>query len=175
LQSNSSVTILFIKPCLRVGGALRPEMTSLQRSRAKQSLAMALLVPLAAFAIAPSPARAECGHGVRSSANRSATRSLSGLEALHEAGALAVDPAPDTPRRDRPCSGPTCSEKRELPHAPALSAPVRNDSCCRSIPVLAATTPESSDLKPVLIGVRPRHATFPPERPPRDRRPATLS
>jgi hypothetical protein len=175
LQSIASVSILSKTVRSSVPPASYVQMTSSSRKRSKQSLAVALLVPLVGIALAPPPARAGCAHGVTGSASRSSFGSLAGLEALNEAGALSVEPTPADSRRDRPCSGLACSEKRQLPHAPASSAPVRNDSWCRTTAALPPRVPESSHRNPVVIAAHPRHATSPPERPPRVGSPSTSS
>ena len=175
LQLNSFVTILFLKPFLPALGAVLSKMLCSCRARAKRLRAVALLVALAAFAVAPVPARAGCGHGVTSSASRASVGSLSGLEALSQARAFSVEPVSAAPRRDQPCSGPTCSGKREVPHAPARTVSVTNEFWCDMIGVLRPLGPELTALKPAVIAVRPRHASNPPERPPRGARPATFS
>ncbi len=173
LQSNSVVTIVFIKPFLPAPGDFLVKMVSSSRVRATGWLAVALLAALAVLVIAPTPVQAGCGHGVSSSAARSAISSISGLDLLSQSGALSVEPASTAPRRDQPCSGPTCSRKREMPHAPARSARLTNEFWCDMIAALRPTGPDSSDLNQAVIADRACHASFPPDRPPRGARPTT--
>ncbi len=175
LQSNSFVTIVFMKPFLPAHGDSLVKMVSSSRVPATGSLAVALFVSSAVMLIAPTPLQAGCGHGVASSAVRSFIGSNSGLEVLSQTGALSAEPLSTAPRRDPPCSGPTCSGKREMPHAPARSAQVPNEFWCDTIAALWPARPDSSDLNQAVIADRACHASFPPDRPPRGARPATTS
>jgi hypothetical protein len=175
LQSNSVVTIVFMKPFLAAPGAFLVKMVFSSRVRSICSLAVARLAALAVMVIAPTQLQADCGHGITSSVGRSSISSISGLEVLSQSGALSAEPASTAPRPDRPCSGPTCSGKREMPHAPARSAPVTSEFWCDTIAALWSTAPDSTDRNIPVMAVLPRHASSPPDRPPRGASPTAHS
>ena len=84
-----------------------------------------------------------------------------------------ADSAPVGPRRDLPCSGPSCSQRRGLPQAPAPSSPVRSDPWCCTIAAPCWDGPDSPEELADLSRSLPRHNTSPPERPPQSE-PRTL-
>jgi hypothetical protein len=127
----------------------------------------AALLPLLAISIAPSRARADCGHDVSSAASRARLASLSGLQQLEESGALRSQPAPLVPRGSSPCSGAGCREGRQLPDVPSPSSTVRNDSWCHVALAEQADNALCVGLIAIAPALQTRHYTSPLERPPR--------
>ena len=76
-----------------------------------------------------------------------------------------ADSSPADPRRDLPCSGPSCSQRRGLPQAPAPSSPVRSDPWCCTIVAPCWDGPDSPDELTDLSLSHPRHNTSPPDGP----------
>ena len=147
-------------------------MLSSFRKRANHWIAGAFCMLLVVGGVAPSPARASCGHDVTSNLIRSARESLSDLDVL----IYSADSTPAAPRRDLPCSGPGCSEGRNLPQAPATSIPVRitDPFCCTTVATYG-NGPDSAEKLADLSISRPRHNSSPLDRPPRDPQPRTRS
>jgi hypothetical protein len=145
--------------------------------RATHSVAGAFCLLLAVGGVAPSPARASCGHDVSSSVGRSAGKSLSNLELFRYSAANPFDSALGDPRRDRPCSGPSCSRAPSVPHAPAPlpTMTVRSDPWCCTTAALRWGAPESIGMLAGRSTSQPRHGTSPLERPPRRLHPPILS
>ena len=114
--------------------------------------------------VAPSTARASCGHDVTSNLSRSTRESLYELDVLKDSASLTRE----MPRRDLPCSGPRCSKSQNLPQAPATSVPVRiTDPFCCTTFATRENDPDS-DLKPAELSVpSPRYIASRLERPPR--------
>jgi len=120
--------------------------------------------------VAPPSARASCGRDVTSSLSRSTGKWLSRLELLGEPFAKPVDPASGDPRPQGPCSGPSCSGGRDLPHAPAPSPEPTDPSdswCCTIVAQHWGGSLEPTGTLANLPSVHPRHSTSPLERPPR--------
>jgi hypothetical protein len=147
-------------------------MVSSFQERAKQGIAGAFFMLLVVGGVAPSSARASCGHDVTSDLIRSAQESLYGLDILK----YSADPAPAGHRRDLPCSGPGCSEGRNWPPAPATSISVRisDPFCCKTFAIRGEGRDSAENLDDPSIA-HPRHIPSPLERPPRDPRRRTLS
>ncbi len=126
--------------------------------------------------VAPSQARAGCGHDVTSNLIRSVEESLFDLDVLKSSATDRANPAPAVPRRDLPCSGPGCSKGRNLPQAPATSIPVRiSDPCCCMTFATGGDGPDAAEKLADLPIAHPRHNSSPLERPPRHPRSYTLS
>jgi|SRR5579883_1631295 len=145
---------------------------------AKHWVAGAFAVLLAVGGIVPSTARAGCGHNVTSRLSRSTQDSFSNLELFRYSAASPFDSAPGDPGRDRPspCSGPSCSQGRSRPQAPAPSSnTVRSDPCCDTTGALCWAYPESVDKLDNPFTSCPRQSTSPLERPPRGPLPQALS
>jgi hypothetical protein len=143
--------------------------------RAKHLVAGAFWVLLAVGGVAPSPARAGCGHDVTSNVSRSNAKLVSNLE-LFRASALDLNhSSPVGPRRNLPCSGPSCSEGQGLPHAPATSLPLRSDPWCCTTLAIQWRAPQSANRLAKPCTAHPRYSASPIERPPRTPRPRTLS
>jgi hypothetical protein len=151
-------------------------MVSSVHERTTHWIAGAFCMLMVIGGVAPSPARASCGHDVTSNQIRSSRESLSELELLKYTGTDQANSAPAGPRREMPCSGPSCSPARGLPLAPATSVPVRISDlwCCMTISS-RWEEPDSAE-KPVDLSIsHPRHNTSRLERPPRNPQPRTLS
>jgi hypothetical protein len=125
---------------------------------------------------APSPARASCGQDVTSNQTLSARESLFDLKLSKDLVADQANSAPAGPRRELPCSGPSCSRGQGLPSAPVTSFLVRVSDpwCCTTI------SSRWDDLdsvdKPVDLPIaHPRYDISRVERPPRIPQPRTLS
>lgn len=142
--------------------------------RAKPWIAGAFCMLLVVGGIAPSTARASCGHNVTSDLIRSSRDSVSELELLrYDSSAESVESAPASPRRDLPCSGPSCSQGgRNLPQAPAPTVSVRmSDPWCCTSNSPGWDGPESAEKPAEFSLSSPRHLTSPIERPPRHPQP----
>ncbi len=105
-------------------------MDSSSPGRALRLLPWALLVLVGLACFAPSPARAGCSHYVVSSLSRSGVNSRTDPELFRPPNAREADPAPTAPRRDLPCSGPSCSRGPGLPHVPVPLPSVLSDQWC---------------------------------------------
>jgi hypothetical protein len=118
--------------------------------------------------IAPTTARASCGHDVKSQPIRSARESLADLELLKYSDAEHANSAPAVPRPESPCSGSSCSRGHGLPATPVISFLVRmSDSCCCTAGSSRRDDPDSV-IKPVELSMMyPRYHTSRVERPPR--------
>ena len=139
-------------------------MTPPSPGRALRLLPGTLLVFLGVAGIAPSPARAGCDHHVLSASDRL------GLEPLFEqefASLSGAAPAPSAPRRDLPCSGPSCSRNSGLPHLPAPRFSVRSESWCCTTGVPPWIGPELADELADPAPGHPRRGGTDIERPPR--------
>jgi hypothetical protein len=143
--------------------------------RSKHWVAGAFGVLLVVAGIAPTPARAGCGHGVTSNLSRSTSNWLLGPELFRHSAAGPADLAPARPGRDLPCSGPSCSQRRGVPQTPAPSSPVRSDPWCDTIAASCRDVPDSPEELTNPSPSHPRHRISPPERPPRHPRLRPLS
>jgi hypothetical protein len=151
-------------------------MVSSFHERAKHWITGAFSMLLVIGGVAPSPARASCGHDVTSNRIQSARESRSDLELLKYSGADQANSAPAGPRRELPCSGPSCSRSQGLPSAPVTSILVRMSDpwCCTTISS-RWDDPDSAD-KPVDLSIaHPRYNASRVERPPRIHQPRMLS
>ena len=151
-------------------------MDSSFHERAKHWIAGVFSMILVIGGVAPSPARASCGHDVTSNRIRSARESLSDLELWKYSGADQANSAPAGPRRELPCSGPSCSRRQGFPSAPVTSVLVTMSDpwCCTTISS-RRDDPDSAQ-KPVDLSIAyPRYNTARVERPPRIPQPRTLS
>lgn len=136
--------------------------------RANRPFAGALLVLLATGFLAPSPARASCGHGVTSRADRRLDHSASSLASLSEVIAHPTRSSPTVPLPARPCSGPSCSRRQGLPPSPTTVLNLGNESGC--LTGLVSPSRGCDPAGELRDGLRPhpRLSTSPFERPPRD-------
>jgi hypothetical protein len=154
----------------------RVAMISSFRERAKHRIAVAFCTLLVIGGVAPSPARASCGHDVTSSPIRSAWESLSDLELLKYSGADQANSAPTGPRQELPCSGPSCSRGRDLPPAPATSVAFgMSDPWCYTTNSSRWDDRDWAAMPVDLSILHPRHSTSRPERPPRNPQQLTFS
>jgi hypothetical protein len=168
LQFRRSPSNIFSVLPIKVLSPARAETMPSPPGRAKHQVVGAFCVLLLLGGVAPSSTRASCGHGVTSGLNRAIGVSLSDLELARYQGAALADPAPADPRRDMPCSGPSCSKGRSLPHAPSSSSsPVRSDPWCCTSAAPGWASPEAVDTLGDLAASRPRHTSFRIDRPPR--------
>lgn len=106
-------------------------MVSPSSDRLRQGVAGALFV-LSIVVFLPSSAEAGCGHDVTSNVGRSIQKSFSDLEMLKYSAADLSEPASSSPRRGRPCSGPSCSRDRGFPNAPLPYVLPRHERWCLS-------------------------------------------
>jgi hypothetical protein len=148
-------------------------MVTSSLGRAKHLVAGAFWVLLVVGGVAATPAEAGCGHGVTSNMSRSNARSFSNLELFRDSALDPTDSPLETPRRNLPCSGPSCSKGQGLPHAPAPSSPSRSDSWCWTTLEILWCEPQSADKLATLSTPDPQYSTSPIERPPRTSRTRT--
>ena len=137
--------------------------------RAKHWIAGTFCMFLVIGVVAPSPARASCGHDITSNQSRSARESLSDLTLSKELDADQVNSATAGPHGGLPCSGPSCSRGRGFPPAHPTSVIVKmiEPWCCTTVS-RHWDDPVSAE-KPVDLSIsHPRHNTSRLERPPRD-------
>ncbi len=161
---------------IAVPSPTRADMIPSFHERAKRWVAGAFCVLLTVGGIAPSTARAGCGHGVTSNLSRSVQESLSSLEGFGHFTVEQNDSTPASPRRDRPCSGLSCSQGRRMPQVPAASSTsLRSDPWCCTTIVSCWDSPDLAESLPNPFLSCPRHNTSPPERPPRNAQPRTHS
>jgi hypothetical protein len=154
----------------RIPGQCRSNaaMKTSSPERLKHRVARALCVFLACGAIAPSTARAGCGHTVTSNVSRSAQGSLSGPELVGFSAERTGDFSSGNPRRNRPCAGLSCSsEERGSPWSPASSFSPRIEACCCEMSALRWTGQHGDYRSAEPVVAHPRHGTFPIDRPPR--------
>ncbi len=119
-------------------------MTRASTRRLARFLPGAILL-LAAGLFAPSRADAGCVHPGLKERGLASLSPLGSLDVLDLSAAESLLGSPDTPAPRRPCSGPTCSENREVPSSmPTPSAP-RGDLFC------------STSLRPPLDPLPFRH------------------
>ena len=131
---------------------------------------------LVAGSVAPSEARAGCGHDVTSNLIRSVEESLFDLDVLKAAATDRATPGPRGPASGSARSGPSCSKGRNLPQAPATSIQVRiSDPCCCMTFATGGNGPDAAEKLADLPIAHPRHNSSPLERPPRHPRSHTLS
>ncbi len=150
-------------------------MISLSRARANRGAAGAFCMLLAVAGIAPTHTRAGCGHDVSSTMSRSTSRYLSGLESSGFSGVERAGSTPFDTRRGLPCSGPSCSRGRALPHMPAPNSSVRIDLWCHATCPPRWKAPEPASTLDRSTTLRPWHNTSRVERPPRDPDPRALA
>lgn len=132
----------------------RINMVTASRYRVKHRAVGALLV-LSVVVLVPSSAEARCGHDVTSYAGRSIAKSFSDLDLLKQSARDLSVPLSWPPRRDRPCSGPSCSQNRGFPDAPLPSVPPRHEHWCLSV---LPVPPIGADRFGRVTGVAPLHA-----------------
>jgi hypothetical protein len=138
------------------------------RQRAKRWVAAAFCVLMVVGSIAPSQVQANCGHDVTSNVTRSTRDSFLELQLLGYS-AKQGDMATAVPKGELPCSGPSCSQRRGFPPAPAQSIPVRiSDLCCCTTSVVCWDDPDSAEELTVLDISHPCHNASTPDRPPRN-------
>ena len=151
------------------------EMISSLPGRRKHFHAGAALRSLAVIAgMRPAPARAGCPviTYVTSKLSQSTGTSLPEFELFRDGGT-----SHSAPRRDLPCSGPSCSRRRDLPQAPqpAFVSPPTSDRSswtrAETVWILAASGRQPANPSTP----HPRHGSFPIERPPRDIDPSPLA
>ena len=147
---------------------LQSTMKSSSPQRPSHRAIGALCVLIVGGMIAPSMARAGCGHNVTSIRTRATQSSIDILQPTSLPGSQSSEPGPGIPERNRPCTGPYCSSREpDLPRAPAGSPVPRSDARSGTIATLAWTD-ERGDYRPAgVLVVHPRHLTSPLERPPR--------
>src|SRR3954469_25436414 len=85
----------------------------------------ALLVLLSVVVVSPSRAVAGCGHDVVSRSDPSFRTALSELRLLDSLGERIA--APTNPRRDLPCSGPSCKRGSQVPESPSPTPSSRGE------------------------------------------------
>jgi hypothetical protein len=160
---------------IAVHSPTRVEMVPSFLQRAKHGVAGAFCVLLAVGLLAPATARAGCSHGVSSQLSRSVQESLSGWSGLDRLDAGPRDSAPASPRRDRPCSGLSCSQGQPAPPAPAPAPSLRSDTWCYTTPVTCWDSPNPAGCLVESFPAHPLSKSSPPERPPRHLSPRTFS
>lgn len=131
------------------------------------ALTGAFLTLLVGAAVAPSQARAGCGHYVVSEFERARSVSTD-LRILGEPPGDHSGRAPaPAERRERPCSGPSCSEGPQRPEAPTVTATPAGDRWCDTTATARVADPAAGGA--LEDGPSPRPLIRPTslERPPR--------
>jgi len=142
-------------------------MGSWSFERALRLLPWAFLVLVALGGIAP--AEAGCSHYVESSLSRSGVNSRIDPKLFQAQSSGEAEPAPAAPRRDLPCSGPSCSRGTGLPRVPASFPSARSDQWCCATALPLVDRPGLADDVADPTPHRPRRSPFTIERPPRFR------
>jgi hypothetical protein len=154
---------------------VRVAMISSFRERAKLWIGGAFTMLLLVGGLVPPRAQAGCSHDVTSNISRSFRNSVADLELLQYSAGELEHPLSPSPRKERGCSGPSCSPGQSSPQAPAPSLSLRSDLWCFSTLELARGDRDSTAPFIMSTAPHPRHETSPLERPPRRAQRLSLS